>query len=327
MNMSVNTCFVILTAAVTSATFAQQAPATPPSRGAGRGEAVTWITSGNPPADLLPNPVQHPTVALWPNGAPGSEGKTAGEKYRIEGDSLVLAGVNSPSITLYPAAKEKATGAGIIVAPSGAFSEIWITHEGYNVANWLNQHGIAAFVLKYRLQNDPGSGYTTEGHSLPDMQRAIRLVRSRAAEWGVDPNRVGVMGFSAGGALAGMAGSRYDDPVKNPVDDIDKLSAKPAFMALLYGTPFGGVMASQAKLPTNMPPVFLAAGGDDRISASYPEVYRKLKDAGASVELHIYAGVGHGFGIQMTNTLAVAGWPDQMRDWLFDLGLLKPKPL
>jgi endo-1,4-beta-xylanase len=325
MNMSVNTCFVILTAAVTSAAFAQPTPAAPPRRGGGRGAAaVTWITSGSPPGDLLPNKASHPTVPLWPNGAPGSEGRTAGEKYRIDADSLVVSGVNSPSITLFSPANSKATGAGIIVAPGGGFSEIWITHEGYRVADWLNQHGIAAFVLKYRLQNDPGSGYTTEGHSLPDIQRAIRLVRSRAAEWSVDPNRVGVMGFSAGGALAGLAGSRYDDPVKNPVDDIDKLSAKPAFMALIYGTPFGGVMASQAKLPSNMPPVFLAAGGDDGISASYPEVYRKLKDAGVSVELHLYAGVGHGFGMRLTNPLAVAGWPDRMSDWLFDLGLLKP---
>ena len=265
-------------------------------------------------------------MLLWPNGAPGSEGKTNGEKFRIDADSLVVSGVNYPSITLFCPAKEKATGAGIIVAPGGGFSEIWITHEGYRVAEWLNQHGIAAFVLKYRLQNDPGSGYTTESNSLPDIQRAIRLVRSRAAEWGVDPDRVGVMGFSAGGALAGLAGSRYDDPVKNPVDDLDRLNAKPAFMALIYGTPFGGMMASQVKFPTNMPPVFLAAGGDDRIAASYPDVYKKLKDAGVSVELHIYAGMGHGFGIRQTNPLGVAGWPDRMWEWLFDLGLLKPTP-
>jgi endo-1,4-beta-xylanase len=271
---------------------------------------------------MVPLPDQNPTVPLWSNGAPGSEGKTADEKYRMVGELLVISGVNRPSITLYLPAKEKATGAGIIVAPGGSFREIWITHEGYRVADWLAQHGIAAFVLKYRLPGDEGSGYTLEGHSLPDIQRAIRLVRSRSAEWRVDPNRVGVMGFSAGGALAGLAGARYDDPVKFPVDDIDKLSAKPAFTALIYGTPFSPPMPYQVKIPKDMPPVFLAAGGNDSVSASYPEVYRTLKDAGVPAELHIYSDVVHGFGMQRSTPSAVASWPDRLRDWMFDRGLL-----
>src|ERR1035441_7969998 len=176
--MSPGTPLFILALAVTSVALAQQAP------------PVTWIHS-SPPAHMIPIPDRNPTVPLWSNGAPGSEGKTSDEKYRIVGDLLVVSGVNCPSITLYLPAREKATGAAIIVAPGGSFREIWITHEGYRVANWLAQHGIAAFVLKYRLQGDDGSSYTTEGHSLPDIQRAIRLVRSRSAEWGVDPNRVG----------------------------------------------------------------------------------------------------------------------------------------
>lgn len=271
---------------------------------------------------MIPNPDRNPTVPLWSNGAPGSEGKTADEKYRIVGDLLVVSGVHRPSIALYLPAKEKATGAGIIVAPGGSFREIWITHEGYRVADWLAQHGIAAFVLKYRLQYDEESLYTTEGHSLPDIQRAIRLVRSRSAEWRIDPDRVGVMGFSAGGALAGLAGSRYFDPVKNPVDEVDKLSARPAFMALIYGTPFSPPMSYQVTIPKDMPPVFLAAGGDDAVSASYPEVYRTLKNAGVPAELHIYSGVTHGFGMQRAIPLAAAGWPDRLWDWMFDRGLL-----
>jgi endo-1,4-beta-xylanase len=281
---------------------------------------------------MVPTPDQHPTVLLWPNGAPGSEGKTAGEKYRIftdelfdEGGLLVVSRVNNPSITVFLPPKGKATGAGIIVAPGGSFREIWITSEGYRVADWLNQHGIAAFVLKYRLQNDENSGYTTEGNSLPDMQRTLRLVRSRAAEWGVDPERIGVMGFSAGSMLSGLAGSRYDDPVANPVDSVDKLSAKPAFIAMIYGTPFAGPLPTHASIPKDMPPVFLAAGGDDPVSASYPEVYRKLKDAGVSVELHLYAGVGHGFGIKPTNPLSVSKWPDRLWEWLYDRGMLTQK--
>jgi acetyl esterase/lipase len=298
--------------AVTSAALAQQAP------------PVTWIHS-SPPSHMIPSPDRNPTVPLWSNGAPGSEGKTSDEKYRIVGDLLVVSGVHRPSITLYLPAKEKATGAAIIVAPGGSFREIWITHEGYRVADWLAQYGIAAFVLKYRLQGDDESHYTTEGHSLPDIQRAIRLVRSRSAEWGVDPNRVGVMGFSAGGALAGLAGSRYLDPVKNPVDDIDKLSARPAFMALIYGTPFSPPMPYQVTIPKDMPPVFLAAGGDDEVSAGYPEVYRTLKAAGVPAELHLYSGVGHGFGMQRSIPLAAAAWTGQLWDWMFDRGLLSKK--
>jgi acetyl esterase/lipase len=309
--MSPKTPLLTLAVTVASAALAQQTP-------------ITWIHS-SPPAHMLPVPGRNPSVPLWSNGAPGSEGKTADEKYRIVGDLLVVSGVNRPSITLYLPAKEKATGAAIIVAPGGSFREIWITHEGYRVADWLAQHGIAAFVLKYRLQDDEGSSYTTEGHSLPDIQRAIRLVRSHSAEWGVDPNRVGVMGFSAGGALAGLAGSRFLDPVKNPVDDIDKLNARPAFMALIYGTPFAPPMPYPVKIQKDMPPVFLAAGGDDEVSASYPEVYRTLKDAGVPAELHLYSGVGHGFGMQRSIPLAAAGWTEQLWDWMFDRGLLSKK--
>jgi endo-1,4-beta-xylanase len=274
---------------------------------------------------MVPDTALRPTAPLWPHGAPGSEGKTGREKYRISGNLLVISGVNQPSITVYLPAQEKATGAGIIVAPGGSFREIWITHEGYRVADWLVQHGIAAFVLKYRLQGDEGSGYTTEGHSLPDIQRAIRLVRSRAAEWRVDANRVGVMGFSAGGALAGLAASRYDDAVKNAVDGVDQLSAKPSFAALIYGTPFSAPMQYQIKISKDMPPVFMAAGGDDGVSAKYPEIYRMLKDAGVSVELHIYAGVGHGFGMQPDAASSVARWPDRLWEWMFDRGLLTKK--
>jgi endo-1,4-beta-xylanase len=157
-------------------------------------------------------PAQHPAVLLWQAGAPGSEGKTAPEVVTMspQGDH-VLSSIHSPSITVYLPSPDKATGAAVIIAPGGGHRELWIDHEGYAVAEWLSDHGIAGFVLKYRLARETGSTYSVEGTELGDMQRAIRLVRSRAAEWGLDPSRIGVMGFSAGGELAALAATKSSD--------------------------------------------------------------------------------------------------------------------
>jgi len=280
------------------------------------------LQPGVPPPSLLPGP-DHEVVTLWPGGAPGSEGKTEEETFRVLGDLLVLSNVHRPSITVYLPPEKIATGAAVILAPGGSFREIWITHEGFRVADWLAQRGIAAFILKYRLQNAPGSDYKTMEHSLADIQRAIRTVRARASEWSVDPGRVGVMGFSAGGALAGLAGTHYDDPVANHVDEIDRLSARPAFQGLVYGTPFARPMPLEAKVTKDTPPVFLVAGGADKIAASYPDVYKMLVEAGVPTELHMYAGIAHGFGVRPANPPAVAGWLDRFREWLFAQGFLR----
>jgi endo-1,4-beta-xylanase len=279
---------------------------------------------------MTPNPSKHPTIQLYPRDAPGSEGKSdQPEKYRVESsvaegndDVLIISNINKPSITVYLPPKDLNTGAAFIVAPGGGFSEEWITPEGYRVADWLSQHGIAAFVLKYRLPRDVGSTYAMDD-AVADMQRAIRTVKSRAAEWGVDSDRVGVIGFSAGGTLSGLASARYNDPVKNSVDDIDKLSAKPAFEALIYGTPFTSLPGRSATPVTkDLPPTFLACGGSDPISESYPDVYKSLKAAGVQAELHIYGGVSHGFGIQDFTPLNVSTWPDRLRDWMAVSGFL-----
>jgi acetyl esterase/lipase len=293
----------------------------PPAAAGGQAAQVAY-EKGPPPAAMLPKPDQRPTVLLWPQGAPGSEGMTGEETYRIQGDLLVVSNVHRPSITLYLPPKGKATGAGVIVTPGGAGREIYITNEGYRVADWLSQRGIAAFVLKYRLPRAPGSAYTNEDHSLPDIQRAIRLVRSRAAEWSVDADRVGVMGFSAGGRLAGLAGARYNDAVKRPVDSVDRLSARPAFMALMYGTPFTPPMKDDVQITRDLPPVFLCAGSEDRIAAGYPDVFQRMKEAGVSVELHLFAGVGHGFAIGYGAPAVSQSWPGLFRAWLFERGFL-----
>jgi acetyl esterase/lipase len=272
---------------------------------------------------LLGAAAEQNVVLLWPNGAPGSEGKTAPEKVRLTPDGEhVISSVHQPSLTVYLPAKEMATGAAVVIAPGGSHVELWVDHEGYDVAKWLSAHGVAGFVLKYRLAREAGSSYTVEGNSLPDMQRAIRLVRSRATEWGVDPERVGVMGFSAGGELAARAATQFDAGNAAAADSIDRQSSKPTFQALLYpGLP------QNLPVSKDEPPAFLLCGEQDRpgISEGLPELFIQLKHAGVAAELHVYSGVGHGFGIRSANTGAIAGWPDRFLEWLGALGYLKRK--
>lgn len=265
----------------------------------------------------------HDAIFLWPNGAPGSEGKSAPESVRVTPDGdHVISSVHQPSILPYLPSKEKATGAAVIIAPGGGHMELWIDHEGYNIANWLSEHGVAAFVLKYRLAREKGSTYTVEGNALPDIQRAIRLVRSRATEFRIDPERIGVMGFSAGGEVAALAATRYDAGMQNATDAIDRESSKPAFEALIYpGLP------RDFKVSKDTPPAFLLCGENDRpdISQGLAELYLNLRHDGVSAELHVYTGVGHGFGLRPRNSGAIAGWPDRFLEWMDARGLLKQK--
>ena len=257
----------------------------------------------------------HPVVPLWLNGAPGSEARKD-EPEKKSGSNVN--NVHFPTLTVYLPAKEKATGAAVVVCPGGGHSNLAIQHEGYNVAQWLADHGIAAFILKYRLARDaanpPGTPqpYTVERDALADAQRAIRLVRSRAAEWSIRPNAVGIIGFSAGGELAALASTRYASDA-NAADPLDRLNAKPDFQGLIYPG------QSQKIAPTKeSPPAFLACGADDRpdISEGLANVYLQFKKAGVPVELHIYAGVGHGFGIRAERPTAAGGWPERFREWL-----------
>ena len=272
---------------------------------------------------LLGPAAEQNVVLLWPNGAPGSEGKTAPEKVRLTpAGEHVISSVHQPSLTVYLPPRETATGAAVVIAPGGSHLELWVDHEGYEVAQWLSAHGVAGFVLKYRLAREPGSSYTVEGNSLPDMQRAIRLLRSRAAEWGLDPERVGVMGFSAGGEVAARAATQFDAGNAAAADPIDRQSSKPAFQALIYpGLP------QNLPVSKDEPPAFLLCGDEDRpgISEGLPELFIQLKHVGVAAELHVYAGVGHGFGIRSANTGAIAGWPDRFLEWLGTLGFSKRK--
>jgi endo-1,4-beta-xylanase len=240
-------------------------------------------------------------VPLWPDGAPGSEGKTAEESVRTTpGGEVIVSGVHKPSIHVWLPSADLATGAAVVIAPGGGHRELWTTHEGTNVAKWLSDHGVAAFVLRYRLAREKGSTYTIEGHSLDDMRQAVRVVRQRAVEWRVDPGRVGVMGFSAGGELAALIADRGEGD-------------RPAFQALIYPA-----IPSGMKLSAGAPPAFLVCGENDRpgISQGLAELYLAMKRAGIGAELHIYAGAGHGFGVRPTSKAAVSTWLVRFREWL-----------
>ena len=301
---------VLMSLGVATVAIAQQAaaPAAAPAR-----------PPGNP----------HAAVPLWANGAPGSEGKTAPEVVTGDADSgRSVTTVNNPSIAPYLVRGRGPNAtpvAAIIIAPGGGHYKLTMDDEGYDVAKYLSGHGVAAFVLKYRLAHEPGSTYTVDGDEMHDIQRAIRMVKARSAEWGIDPARVGVMGFSAGGELAVKAAIRFDEGNPAASDPNDRPSDKPAFQVLMY--PGGLTPEINAAFNKDTPPAFLLCGADDSpaIAQQLPLLFLALKKAGVSAELHEYAGVGHGFGLRLTQNGGLAHWPDLLLEWMDTRGLLRSK--
>lgn len=265
-----------------------------------------------------------PEIPLWANGAPGSQGKTAkevDEPPNKDHGYLKVTGVHNPSITVFLPPRETATGAAMVIAPGGGHQFLNFDQEGTNVATYLNSIGVAGFVLKYRLAREPGSTYKVEEHALADAQRAIRLIRSRAEEWHLNPARVGILGFSAGGEVAALASTRFDGGKSDSADPIDRLSSRPDFDALIYP----GVRAEDYTIPKDMPVTFmLCADNDKGPSAALAGLYPMLKAAGIKTEVHVYASGGHGFGINPNtkNPSPVATtWQLRLGDWLADIGM------
>ena len=261
-------------------------------------------------------------IPLWPSGAPGSEGKSEAEIVAEHGKDGIhdrhISRVHNPTLTIYLPPRNIATGAAVVICPGGGHRILAIDHEGYDVAKYLNRIGVAGIVLKYRLARTDGADYKVEVHALADAQRAMRLVRSHAEEWGIDSKRVGLMGFSAGGELAGLAATKTEPASPGTADPIDRLDARPNFLMLVYP----GGRPESFKITKETPPTFLLVADNDRLAERTIAIYSELRKAGVSAELHIYARGGHGFGMHDTHS-PVKSWTARLKDWLDDRGLLK----
>jgi acetyl esterase/lipase len=256
-------------------------------------------------------------IPLWEKGAPGFEARrTEPEQHQ----DWWYTNIHNPSLTVFLPPAGKANGTAVIVAAGGGHRELVFNPEGVEPAQYLASLGVTAFALKYRLFREPGAKYTID-NTAEDIRRAMRTVRARAAEWKVDPNRIGVMGWSAGGEVAALvAYPPVASEAKSP-DPIERVSARPDFQILIYPGPLG----IPATIPADAPPLFLLGAADDEYVAGVLfDLTRKYRDAGASIEAHIYAQGKHAFNMgQRSPYVSIRRWPQRLAEWLEDRGLTK----
>lgn len=282
-------------------------------------------------------------IELWPGKVPDENGDIGPERVRMSPQSdrkqvevteptRMITGVTNPTITIHRPPKEKDTGTAILICPGGGYWDLYWQLEGEEVAAWLNSIGVTGIILKYRVPRraDEPKGEPAR-RPLQDAQRAVSLVRSKAKEWGIDPQRIGIVGFSAGGHLAIATATSFEKRTYDPVDDTDQVSCRPDFAIPVYSGYLKAKdkdeLAPGLRIPTNTPPVFLAHGNDDIVSP--PEhsalMYLALKRAGVPAELHIYANTTHDFGVR-TNDHPYSTWTDSCARWMRHQGFLKPLP-
>ena len=269
---------------------------------------------------------------LWPGPVPGDVGLDGQEKRRIHdsryvGNTLLITNVTRPSLTVHLPPAEKNTGAAMLICPGGGYWDLFWELEGEEVAAWLASRGIAGIILKYRVPRRPGDekGVPPSG-PLSDAQRAVSMVRSRAGEWRIDPDRIGIVGFSAGGHLALATTTRFRERSYGQIDAVDNVSCRPDFAVLCYS---GYLKESDCDrisngihIPSDTPPVFLTHASDDSESDVAHSViaYLGLHRAGVPAELHVYASGEHDFGVRRDGKLP-SSWPQLCLDWLHSLGL------
>ncbi|MEP6595210.1 MAG: alpha/beta hydrolase [Ginsengibacter sp.] len=259
----------------------------------------------------------HLVIPLWSKGAPGFENR---RNEPEQAKDYWVKNIHNPSITVYLPPKEKATGAAVIICPGGGHRLLVFNAEGVEPAVFLNSIGVAAFVLKYRLGRDTNSPYQVARHPMEDAYRAIRTVRSRAGEWNLDPKRIGIMGFSAGGEVVSMV-AYGDGNNKKALDAIDKTNGKPNFQILIYPGPLG----VPDVIPSDAPPAFLLVANNDQCcSAPVISLLQKFRAAKVPVEAHIYSQGDHAFNMGSRSPfITLKNWPQRMAEWMADNNLLK----
>lgn len=273
---------------------------------------------------------------VWPGEAVGDHGQIGPERVRAAAeaptpDATWITNVTRPTISVFRPDEAHNAGVAMVICPGGGYWNLAWDKEGEEVAAWLNTLGITGVVLKYRVPRRPG-----EPEPLPapgprlDAQRAIRLVRSHAGAWGIDPERIGIIGFSAGGHLALMTATTFETPSYEPIDDVDQSSCRPNFAIVAYpgyilSQPGSGKLAESIRIPEGTGPMFLVHASDDDEPGAQPEqslaLYQALRTAGVPVELHIYDEGGHGFGVRSSER-PVSSWPERCAEWLRHRGIL-----
>jgi len=280
-------------------------------------------------------------VEIWPGEVPDEPGQIGAEKLRMSpgGDkkrvevtepTRLITNVTRPALTIYRPDKEKDTQTAILICPGGGYWNLYWELEGEEVAAWLNSLGVTGIILKYRVPRRPDEPKSKPARRpIQDAQRAVSFVRSKSGQWGIHPQRIGIVGFSAGGHLAIATATGFDRRTYEPVDAVDKVSCRPDFAIGVYSgflkSKEKDEIAPGLKVPDGTPPIFLAHGGEDIVSSPEHSVfmYLALERAGVPAELHIYASTAHDFGVRK-NDRPYSAWTDSCAKWLEDQGFLEP---